>query len=222
MLMLSTTGSNTVSVINTSTNTVTATVTVGTSPIGVAINPAGTYAYVTNEGDNTVSVINTSTNTVTATVTVGSHPTGIAIASTASTNPPVSSFTVNQTAGISPLTVQFIDTSANFPTSWNWSYQGIVAGNNTQTWFSTIQNPTTSFTTGNYIIALNASNSYGYSISTQTTWINVTAPLVVSFTTNVTSGNAPFTIQLNDTSGCVSIYFINICMVYQQWYSNVV
>ena len=55
--------------------------------------------------------------------------------------PPVSSFTVNQTAGTSPLTVQFNDTSANFPTSWNWSYQGIVAGNNTQTWFSTLQNP---------------------------------------------------------------------------------
>ena len=69
-------GSNSVSVINTSTNTVSTTVTVGSSPYGVAINPAGTYAYVANHGSNTVSVINTSTNTVSATVTVGSGPFG--------------------------------------------------------------------------------------------------------------------------------------------------
>jgi hypothetical protein len=37
--------------------TVTATVTVGSSPIGVAITPDGAYAYVTNYGSNNVSVI---------------------------------------------------------------------------------------------------------------------------------------------------------------------
>jgi PKD repeat protein len=121
--------------------------------------------------------------------------------------PPVASFTVNQTAGTAPLTVQFNDTSANFPTSWNWSYQGIVAGNNTQTWFSTLQNTTASFTTGNYTIALNASNSYGYSISTQTTWINVTAPPVASFTTNVTSGVKPLAVAFTDTSTNASSYY---------------
>ncbi len=97
-------------------------------------------------------------------------------------------------------------------------------GNNTQTWFSTLQNPTTSFTTGNYTIALNASNSYGYSISTQTTWINVTALPVASFTTNVTSGNAPFTIQLNDTSGwsasTLSTYAWSINNGTQTWFNG--
>ena len=66
--------SNNVSVINTATNTVTATVTVGTNPLGVAVSPDGTRAYVTNFGANTVSVINTATNTVTATITVGTGP----------------------------------------------------------------------------------------------------------------------------------------------------
>ena len=61
--------------------TVTATVTVGGAPVGVAITPNGEYAYVTNNGihSDTVSVINTTTNTVTATVTVGSYPWGVAI-----------------------------------------------------------------------------------------------------------------------------------------------
>ncbi len=39
--------SSTVSVIDTATNTVTATVPVGTYPSGVAVNPAGTRVYVT-------------------------------------------------------------------------------------------------------------------------------------------------------------------------------
>ena len=42
-------GSNTVSVIDTATNTVVATIPVGFRPFGVAITPDGTRAYVTNE-----------------------------------------------------------------------------------------------------------------------------------------------------------------------------
>ncbi|MGD0406565.1 MAG: YncE family protein, partial [Candidatus Bathyarchaeia archaeon] len=66
------------------TNTVTATVPVGSEPIGVAVTPDGAYAYVTNYGggyygSGSVSVISTATNTVTATVTVGSEPIGVAV-----------------------------------------------------------------------------------------------------------------------------------------------
>ena len=71
--------SNTVSVINTTTNTVTTTITVGTRPRGVAVSPDGTTAYVTNNTANTVSVINTTTNAVTATITVGTSPYGVAV-----------------------------------------------------------------------------------------------------------------------------------------------
>ena len=63
-----------VSVIDTATNTVTATVAVGTAPFGVAVNPAGTRVYVANTDSNNVSVIDTATNTVTATVAVGTYP----------------------------------------------------------------------------------------------------------------------------------------------------
>ena len=63
---------NTVSVIDTNTYAVIATVPVGTSPIESTL--VGTNLYVANFGAGTVSVIDTTTDTVTATVTVGSQP----------------------------------------------------------------------------------------------------------------------------------------------------
>jgi YVTN family beta-propeller protein len=67
-------------VIDTSSNTVVASVGVGIYPVGgVAITPDGTRAYVSNRGSNYVSVIDTSGNTVVATVVVGDLPYGVAI-----------------------------------------------------------------------------------------------------------------------------------------------
>jgi YVTN family beta-propeller protein len=73
-------GSNSVSVIDTSTNTVVATVGVGTRPFGVAVTPDGTRAYVTNNiVSGSVSVIDTSSRTVVATIGVGANPLQVAI-----------------------------------------------------------------------------------------------------------------------------------------------
>ena len=69
----------TVSVIDTATNTVVATVTVGVGPVAVAVTPDGTHVYVTDARSNTVSVIRTATNTVVATVLVGTEPFGVAV-----------------------------------------------------------------------------------------------------------------------------------------------
>lgn len=75
---------NTVSVINTTTNAVVTTIPVGDGPWGVALNQAGTYAYVVNNHDtatgDSVSVISTATNAVVATIKVGSVPFGMAFA----------------------------------------------------------------------------------------------------------------------------------------------
>ena len=72
-------GDNTVSVIDTATNTATATVGVGTQPVSVAVSPDGKFVYVVNAVSNNVSVIATASNTVTATVGVGVGPTGVGI-----------------------------------------------------------------------------------------------------------------------------------------------
>jgi YVTN family beta-propeller protein len=70
--------SDTVSVIDTATDSVGATVTVGLNPLGVAVSPDGSRVYVTNYGSGTVSVIDTATDSVGATVTVGLNPAGVA------------------------------------------------------------------------------------------------------------------------------------------------
>ncbi len=68
-----------VSVIDTATNRVTATVRVGRGPAGVAVSPDGTRAYVTVEHNRSVSVIDTATDQVTATIDVHRVPEGVAV-----------------------------------------------------------------------------------------------------------------------------------------------
>jgi YVTN family beta-propeller protein len=71
--------SNTVSVIDPSTNTVVDTVRVGSDPVQAVLTPNGTTAYVLNTGAGTVSVVNTATNSVKATIKVGLLPTHAAV-----------------------------------------------------------------------------------------------------------------------------------------------
>jgi YVTN family beta-propeller protein len=73
------TGSNTVSVIDTTTNTVVATIAVGNVPFDAAVAPNGKHVYVAN-GFGPLSVIDTTTNTVTATIPVGRLPQFLAVA----------------------------------------------------------------------------------------------------------------------------------------------
>lgn len=65
--------------IDTSSDAVTAKVTVGTHPAHVVLSPDGRLAYVTNGGDNTVSVIDTSAQRVVETIPVGKFPHGLRI-----------------------------------------------------------------------------------------------------------------------------------------------
>jgi len=72
---------NTVTVVDTATNTVSKVVPgVGASPSGIAITPNGKYAYVTGYNSiGTVSVIDIATSTVIQTLRVGGGPTQVAI-----------------------------------------------------------------------------------------------------------------------------------------------
>lgn len=71
--------SNDVSVINGDTNTVIATIPVGTNPAGIDVNPLTSRIYVANRSSNTISVINSITNAVIASVPVGSEPSDIGV-----------------------------------------------------------------------------------------------------------------------------------------------
>lgn len=72
-------GSNSVSVIDGTTNTVIATVPVGNDPFALDVNPTTNMVYVANTLDTTVSVIDGETNTVVATIEGMASPQAIAV-----------------------------------------------------------------------------------------------------------------------------------------------
>lgn len=100
--------SGTVSVIDTATNTVSATITTGDVPVGVAVAPDGATAYVTNVASDTVSVIDTATNAVTGTIT-SPDPVAVAVSPNGAT-----AYVAN---GGSTNTVSVIDTATNTVTA---------------------------------------------------------------------------------------------------------
>lgn len=76
-------GNDTVSVINTTTNTVTATIEAGANPYGVAVTPNGANAYVANFVSNTVAVVDTRAIPISISdgLAVGDGPAGVAASS---------------------------------------------------------------------------------------------------------------------------------------------
>jgi YVTN family beta-propeller protein len=95
---------NVVFVLNTATNSIIATVSVGAGarPIGIATTPGGGNVYVTNRIGNSVSVIASATNTVITTIPVDVEPTGIAVSPDGSR-----AYAVNKTSA----TISVIDTA---------------------------------------------------------------------------------------------------------------
>lgn len=81
------TAGNRIDILNTSTNTVVNSITVGTNPLSAAISWDGQYLYVTNSGVSnqssswSVSVISLATNSVIQTAVMPSQPQGVAVGS---------------------------------------------------------------------------------------------------------------------------------------------
>ncbi|MHB1975316.1 MAG: YncE family protein, partial [Acidimicrobiales bacterium] len=75
----------TVSVIDGATNAVTATISVGYGPQGVAVDPSTNTIYTANFADDTVSVIDGATNVAASTISVGSEPMSVAVDPTTNT-----------------------------------------------------------------------------------------------------------------------------------------
>lgn len=103
---------------------------------------------------------------------------------------PVADFTFNVSEGYAPLTVNFTDHSKN-ANNWSWDFGDGSPLNNTKNPIHTFVNP------GTYTVNLTARNENG--TDTETTTITVLG-IIANFTTNVTNGTAPLTVQFNDTS----------------------
>jgi PKD repeat protein len=83
--------------------------------------------------------------------------------------PPVANFNGSPTNGITPLTVNFTDTSTGSPTSWAWTFgDGGTSG---------AQNPSHVYTiAGTYSVTLTATNSLGSNTITKSNYITATPP----------------------------------------------
>ncbi len=116
--------------------------------------------------------------------------------------PPVADFATNVTSGIAPLTVLFAATDkggaiseVEEPTSWYWDFGDGTNSKNSAT-VHTYTKP------GNYTISLTVGNSIGNNTKTKPGYIVVTDPNapVANFSSNVTEGYAPLTVQFMDNS----------------------
>ncbi|MDF2432967.1 MAG: hypothetical protein JWP44_2598 [Mucilaginibacter sp.] len=70
---------NSVSVVNTATNSIISKITVGTNPFGVAVSPDGSLVYITNQGGGSVSVVSATADALITTIPVGDYPSGIVV-----------------------------------------------------------------------------------------------------------------------------------------------
>jgi|GEM_PF-1712726 len=196
-------GSSTVSIIDTATNTVTAPVDGLKNPGGITINPTGTKVYVSSGSTDTIFVIDTAINKVTATVPVGNNPHGVAVSPDGSKvyvanydNKSVSvidtaknSVIKNVSVGINPYGVAVTPDGKEV-------YVANRATNSNSGTVSVIDTATNSVTAT--VTVGRHPKAFGQFIG----YVSVQDPIlpVASFSTNVTSGNAPLTVQFTDAS----------------------
>ena len=130
---------------------------------------------------------------LTATNAVGSNQVIKSNFIIANPSPPVANFTSDVTSGNIPLTVNFTDTSTNNPTSWLWDFEGYPA--------SSAQNPSRTYTSiGKWQVKLTATNAAGSGVVIKPNYITAGLAPVANFTSNVTSGNSPLSVNFTDTS----------------------
>ena len=108
---------------------------------------------------------------------------------------PVANFNSNLTSGYVPLSVQFTDLSQN-STGINWDFE------NDGRVDSTDKNPVSEYTVpGQYTVKLIAFNANGINSKLATITVSEKSMLpVANFSSNVTQGYAPFSVQFTDLS----------------------
>ncbi|PKL60993.1 MAG: hypothetical protein CVV31_13800, partial [Methanomicrobiales archaeon HGW-Methanomicrobiales-2] len=177
----------------------------GNAPLAVAFTDASVgniTAWVWNFGDGNTSNEQSPSHIY---VTAGTYTVSLNVSNTYGFNvstvtegvvvlpAPVAGFTHSPDAGNAPLTVQFNDTSSGNITGWAWDF------GDGQT--STEQNPEHLYASaGTYTVSLNSSNAYGFNVSTVASAVQVLPAPTAGFTFAPDEGNAPLTVQFNDTS----------------------
>jgi len=152
----------------------------GDGQTATGTNPTHTY---TDAGTYTVSI--TMPDEVNGMLTTYSETVEIVEA-------PTANFTANTTAGLSPLTVQFTDSSTGDPASWAWQFgDGQTA---------TTQNPVHTYdAAGIYSVNLTVTNAYGTDSLVKNITVDIHLP-IADFDCNPVLGAAPLTVTFTDES----------------------
>jgi PGF-pre-PGF domain-containing protein/uncharacterized repeat protein (TIGR01451 family) len=179
----------------------------GSAPLTVQFNDLSEDATEVNwDFDNNGVVDSTDRNPIYTYVSAGNFTANLTVSNVNGTDStestitvteaavfPVANFSSNVTEGFAPLTVQFTDSSENAD-EWNWDF-----GDGTD---STDQNPTHTYSAaGNYTVNLTVSNVNGTdSIESIITVTEAPVLPVANFSSNVTSGFVPLSVQFTDSS----------------------
>ncbi|WP_405692562.1 IPT/TIG domain-containing protein [Streptomyces sp. NBC_00057] len=216
--------SNTVSVIDTATNTVTATIPTGAGPTLVAIAPDGAHVYVSVADAALLSVIDTATNTVTASVAVGAGATGVSV-----TPDGARVYVANQNAS----TVSVIDTATNTviatiavgngPTGVTVTPDGahVYVGNLASNTISVIDTATNTVTTtisglnGPAVVGITPDGAHGYVSNNGSDTVTVVDLATNAITGSIVVGDQPrfVTISQNGAHVYVANYGSNTVSV---------
>ena len=190
-------------------------VTSGNVPLGVQFNdlssgPVSSWQWNFGDGTSnatTASPAHTFTATGTYKVSLTVYNAG-GVSTTATSNiivhnaTPTASFTENLTNGLSPLAIQFTDTSAGTNINgWQWNF-----GDGTSN--ATTKNPVHTFystgnTTSNFNVVLTVTNDGGSSTTSSNIVVHNPVP-VANFTASPATGVTPLDVQFNDTSAGVT------------------
>jgi PKD repeat protein len=110
--------------------------------------------------------------------------------------PAIADFSANTTSGLSPLAVQFTDTSTGSPLAWNWTFGDGET--------SLLQHPAHTYSGANsYTVSLTVDNGTGVGTNTKVVpdYITVHAPpLVADFSGTPLSGQRPLAVSFTDSS----------------------
>ena len=111
---------------------------------------------------------------------------------------PVAKINATPIAGCAPLGVSFSDGSTGSPTSWNWDFGGVPPAVNPAT--GTNPNAAVIYSVpGTYTVNLTVTNAFGSSTATPVT-ITVYPVPTADFTSSITSGCFPISVQFTDNS----------------------
>jgi PKD repeat protein len=115
--------------------------------------------------------------------------------------PPTASFTSTPTgSACTGQTVQYTSTSTGSPASYSWTFSGGTPAT------STLQNPTVTYSaSGNYTVALTATNSMGNNTSTQTNYITINqTPSITGTTPGSRCGTGTVSLSATASTGTIS------------------